>query len=420
MRRLLHHSILVTSLLLPIVTVAAGGGSCAIESSMSPGLSEYRKTVNTTLNTIEQFSNKNNACKGNNNGNFSNEKKGIEVLNKIDAQENVSYNVVQDFQYMVTLAANGESISPVMRDGEIFRQIEVQIQNALKKAVNTCTLDTPLNGGVSIKDTLGQLLQHNRKVEDYYKSVALGNPVPPSDMSPADSELYADLAGYYSKEATKACKNQYDFETLQATFMSGVVQAGKKAEKGLTNWKEAIDLFAGRNTSSTKYKELQTRLMTAELARQGVSSSAKDMMLSRLTCVQNKTQKDSTVEDTANANFDCLKETKMILGADSLMKTLEKSVIRATNIDQYLAKTLAYSKTKDTYQDDMANVWQNITTLLNQPGEEDINTKTMTDLYNLHVQLVNINEIFQKQIPLMQKTCMKGNPSVEGGCRVPY
>ncbi len=402
------------------MSVSAASNSCAIESSMSPGLSEYKKSITTTLNTIDQFATKNNACRGTNIGNFSNEKKGLELLNKIDAQENVSYNVVQDFEYMVTLAANGESISPVMRDGDIFRQIEVQIQNSLKKSVNTCTLDSDMGNGVSPKGILSQLLQQNRKIEDYYKSVALGNPTPPTNMNPADASLYADLAGYYSKEATKSCKNQYDWESLQSMFMTKLAQAGKKTSNGLTNWKEAIDLFAGRDTSSTKYKALQARVMTAELARQGVSMAAKDMMLSRLTCVQNKTQKDSTVEEIAKANFDCLKETKMILGTDALIQTLQKSVVKATNLDQYLAKTLAYSKTKDTYQDDMTQVWQNITTLLNQPGESDINTKTTTDLYALHVELVTINELFQKHIPLMQKACMKGNPAVEGGCKVPY
>ena len=170
---------------------------------MSPGLSEYKKSVTTTLNTIDQFGTKNNACRGTNIGNFSNEKKGLELLNKIDAQENVTYNVVQDFEYMVTLAANGESISPVMRDGDIFRQIEVQIQNSLKKSVNTCTLDSDMGNGVSPKSILSQLLQQNRRIEDYYKAVALGNPTPPTNMSPADSELYADLASNYSKDATQ-------------------------------------------------------------------------------------------------------------------------------------------------------------------------------------------------------------------------
>ena len=380
---------------------------------MSPGLSEYQRSVTTVINTIDQFATKNNACRGNAIGNFSNERKGLELLNKIDAQENVTYNVVQDFEYTVTLAANGESISPVMRDGMIFRQIEVQIQNALKKSVNTCTLDADMGNGVSPKNILSQLLQHNRSVEDYYKSVALGNPIPPSEMSPADASLYADLASHYSKEATKSCRNQYDWESLQSMYMTKLAQAGKKTSSGLTNWKEAINLFAGRDTSSTKYKALQARVMTAELARQGVSMAAKDMMLSRLTCVQNKTQKDSTVEEIAKANVNCLKETKMILGVDPLIKTLEKSVIKATNLDQYLAKTLAYSKTKDTYQDDMTQVWQNITTLLNQPGESDLNTKTTTDLYALHVELVTLNSVFQKHIPLMQKACMKGNPSIE-------
>lgn len=232
MRRFLYHSILVVSLFLPVVTFAAGGGgSCAIESSMSPGLSEYKKSVTATLNTIDQFASKNNACRGSNNGNFSNEKKGLEVLNKIDAQESVSYNVVQDFQYMVTLAANGESISPVMRDGEIFRQIEVQIQNSIRKGANTCTLDMDMGAGMSVKTLLGNLLQHNRSVEDYFKSAALGNPIPPSEMSPADANLYADLANNYSKAATTSCKNQYDWESAQATFMTKLTQAGKKTEK---------------------------------------------------------------------------------------------------------------------------------------------------------------------------------------------
>ena len=48
--------------------------------------------------------------------------------------------------------------------------------------------------------------------------------------------------------------------------------------------------------------------------------------------------------------------------------------------------------------------------------EEDDNTMMQKALIDLHISLMTTNDFLTERIKPMQKNCMKGNPSVVGGC----
>ena len=77
----------------------------------------------------------------------------------------------------------------------------------------------------------------------------------------------------------------------------------------LDGWKKAITLFGGENSNTLEYQELQKKLLTQELARQGVSQTAQDIMLGNLSCFQRNTNKESTVEESAKAKTDCTQQS---------------------------------------------------------------------------------------------------------------
>ncbi len=41
----------------------------------------------------------------------------------------------------------------------------------------------------------------------------------------------------------------------------------------------------------------------------------------------------------------------------------------------------------------------------------------IASLVSLHIDLLSVNKLIEKRIPVMQKNCMKALPDIVGGCR---
>lgn len=80
--------------------------------------------------------------------------------------------------------------------------------------------------------------------------------------------------------------------------------------------------------------------------------------------------------------------------------------MQATNTDQYLARVLLYSKRKDQSSQEMAKFWTKINALAIEE-DQTTNDKMMTDLVDLHVRLLETNDLLKKKIPDMQENCRK-------------
>lgn len=171
--RLLRFISCMSIFLLPGMTFAAG--TCSIENSTPPLLTKYIKEVQEKISETSRMSG---ACGAPKDGSFSNISKFEEVIDRIDAQNPVIPDTVTDFQYNITLAFNGESRDPVMRQGQVLRQLELNIIEALKSASYKCILDVKMSGKYSEftpELLLSSTLTTNKKIESYFKQVAIGN-----------------------------------------------------------------------------------------------------------------------------------------------------------------------------------------------------------------------------------------------------
>lgn len=181
-----------------------------------------------------------------------------------------------------------------MRDAEIFRTLERQIQGTLRASANSCGLEVMVPDlKNNVESAIVGLLARNRRIEDYYKKVAIGNSSLPSGLDSADSALFTEIGTNYHRDATSQCTNTTPYESLSASGLQAIAMKGKYNQSSLDEWKKAIDLITGKNSNSREYQALQARLLSAELSRQGVTAGARDIMLKKLSCIQAASSKNA-------------------------------------------------------------------------------------------------------------------------------
>ena len=62
-----------------------------------------------------------------------------------------------------------------------------------------------------------------------------------------------------------------------------------------------------------------------------------------------------------------------------------------------------------------ATIYTNMQQSLNE--DDAMNTSILNALINMHINLLSTNAYIKQRIAPMQTNCMKGSPSVVGGCR---
>lgn len=100
--------------------------------------------------------------------------------------------------------------------------------------------------------------------------MALGNPTVPEGTG-LPKELLEEIALNYSKDATESCKNDAGLDRLSekvSNLLASITGSAKKTDKKNDDWKIALDLFRG---TSTNYNDIEKKLLTEELARQGMT-----------------------------------------------------------------------------------------------------------------------------------------------------
>ncbi len=160
-----------------------------------------------------------------------------------------------------------------MRQAEMIRRLEQNtIAPAIKSVSNTCTLESIMPDGRTIEEALKSILITHRDFESYYKNIALGNARQPDSQTDDMKVLYDEIRENYSPHATASCKGNNEvgnLEDIMQKIQTRLGQKAKKTENSQNTWNEALDLFSGKAASNTtKYQELQRKLLQTELARQ--------------------------------------------------------------------------------------------------------------------------------------------------------
>ena len=79
--------------------------------------------------------------------------------------------------------------------------------------------------------------------------------------------------------------------------------------------------------------------------------------------------------------------------------------LRALNTEEYLKKALSYKKAHQRTSTELADFWGKIQETKN--GDEKLNDKMITDLVNIHAELVLTNKQLCKKSDEMYENCMK-------------
>lgn len=181
-------------------------------------------------------------------------------------------HLLTDFAYNVKLVYDGGDKKAVTEQGKLIQNIETNtIIPAIQSATNACALDISMNingiAGNTPGNALSKLLANNKKLEAYYKNVALGFPNS-SETDPTLVPIFQEIQQNYSPEVTASCNSTSGYEELSTKFMKSWEKMTTGIDASNQNWKDAIALFRGENTQSADYFALQKRLFAGELARQ--------------------------------------------------------------------------------------------------------------------------------------------------------
>ena len=156
--------------------------------------------------------------------------------------------------------------------------------------------------------------------------------------------------------------------------------------------------------------DLQSRLLSAELARQGVTKKARDAMLGNLSCFQEKTKINTNVEEMGEARVNCA--SAFVQGAENLTNWYKPLIFRAANTEELLRRVQEEDKAKERSVTKMDNFWGSLNALTNTEERED--EKMITDMVNIYAEIAKTNEFLRKKaIPDMYKNCMKARPDIQ-------
>lgn len=397
----------ITSLiLLPWISFAAG--SCSVEMNPPPSLTQYIKDTQSKINEVSRITNQ---CGGQKDGSFSNINRFEEVIDRVDAQNPIMPDLITDFNYNIILAVKWEARDPVIRQWQIIRQLETNIIEGLKIAWNRCALDTVMTGkysGSTPEWLLTDALVMNKRIESYFKNVATGNSVSSNDI---DVTLMREISENYSPNTTAYCKAPDMMESLKnigSKFMDSIGRLWKGTANSQNDWQKAIALFQWTNTNTNQYKELEKKILRAELGKQWMSQNAANLMLSNLSCSQAKRSLNGTPEENGQADSDCRKD--FIIGQNNIADFFKKPIFTVKNMDQYTKKVNDYQKQKKILVWDMSSYWTKLQEY--KSDESALNTKTMTDLIDIHIALMQTNAWLKTRIPEMTKNCEKAQPDI--------
>jgi hypothetical protein len=163
-KKSLFTSLILLSSLMISPSVWAG---CAIESGPIRELGAYTQSVDARIAELLKIS-RQATCGVSKTGASASAERVADGIDSAFSQVFSFDNTFLDFLYTIKLSVNGESRSPVTRDGLIWNRIEQRITGAMTTSANQCGLDGDVRTGFQ------SLLSGNSTLENIYKQAALG------------------------------------------------------------------------------------------------------------------------------------------------------------------------------------------------------------------------------------------------------
>lgn len=374
---------------------------CAIQSGPTKELTEYIQATRTSLQAIN--SKYPSICKENSTDSAS-FNKVLAVIDKAQNQVPVMNNLIADFSYNVLTVAKLESSPIVIRHGNLLYNLEkTSILPTIESLASKCQLDGPAAAEVIA------ILEKNNQVQDFFKNTVIWN------TASANTPLEQSILSNYSEEATISCKDELDISvwiesiTKKSEWFGSDISAAKK------RWEDALKLIQWWSSKwKEDYNKLQTRLLRQELARQWVGKNAMEQMLGNLECAQADSDEKNNIEKQSLSQEKC--KRKYVLWLENLEKILTFKIKEAKTSDEYIKIVEKWTK-RLTEEVDILDLYSKLQSSIKSENNTDATTTSIiTNLINIHTNLVWINTSIEKRIPKMTENCMKWSPDIIGWC----
>ena len=137
-------------------------------------------------------------------------------------------------------------------------------------------------------------------------------------------------------------------------------------------------------------------------------------MMTNLECNQAESNGTMSIEDQASSATKCAR--RYIIGYEKVAAALEALKWKSKDTDEFITIVAKNNKQIETEQRTLGLYSELTAKSTSQNDEESTTTTIITNLVNMHVNLVEVNTFLEKRIPIMQKNCMKGSPDIVGGC----
>jgi hypothetical protein len=138
-----------------------------------------------------------------------------------------------DFQYNTTLAFRGESRSAVLINGRIFDRVQ---KSVIDSAINRLEARCGLNDRT--EPQILSLIRLNHSLQTLYQHTALGIVKSLEDIPLGYLDIANEIASKYTPEATKSCKNQYNFQETISKTLESFTNGTFGIQNAWKDWKE--------------------------------------------------------------------------------------------------------------------------------------------------------------------------------------
>lgn len=394
-------SLVLLSSLMASPSVWAG---CAIESSPIPEIARYSQSVDARIAELLKTS-RQATCGVSKTGASASAERVADSIDSAFSQVFSFDNTFLDFLYTIKLSVNGESRSPVTRDGLLWNRIEQRITGAMTTSANQCGLDGAVRTGFQ------SLLSENSTLENIYKQAALGTVSRDFSWLSRSGAIVADAINTnYNPWATSECQDTTGTAGPIAKITTALEKWGINNEKVWDNWKAALKIFQwGEKGDIEKYNATQRRLLQDELSRQGFSPRSAQAMLGNFDCVKAKTawQPDDFIA-TVKARQDC--SVIPLAGTDVFMKQWARAFPEPRTTTEYVQKVQAVSR-QSTLQRSIVSMDAYLRAMKTPTQEE--NDTIVLNLIDTHLALVSTIDMLNKRTVKMRTNCMKAQPDIE-------
>ncbi|MCK9272324.1 hypothetical protein M0P65_02145 [Candidatus Gracilibacteria bacterium] len=426
----MKKAIFTLTIFFSFYTLTSASGSCDISSGPSPRLSEYIQDIDIVLTEIGTKAKS--TCK--NNEQYS------KSLGRSSSKLSNDYNKILDVGSFtssfksIMMVTDGDLVDPVYRDYNLIKYQHEKINKYSDSVTKKCALDIEISDSnvinnflikydwgnkntYTIEDTISKLREINGDIFSFYVNAIIGEKYKTSDADSAGKlNLKNDFLSYYTGDKLVGCKQEYGSGIIDK--LEGLFATGAKVNGGFDVWKNSWNLLIGNDAGKDKYSEVEKKLLSKELGKQGISPNGADQMMKNLESINKCSDPACIAEETGRritgtlsyfGDFftelkNDLTDTKQDKNFSMIVngKKVKYNPNPAKTTDEYIARLKKIETTSAIFND--------IQTSYNTVKSEiDIQNTTLDsnigNLVNLYYNLVDTNLQIKKNINVAEELC---------------